>query len=280
MGVDLNSLVSQYLTPQIVSQIASTAGVDPDSAQKLIDGAIPSVLASLGGAIAAPGGAQKVSDAISNADPDILTKLTGALGSGQLQTLDDGARALSGLIGANGLSGLANALGQHAGIPPEAAQSAVGAVSQAVIGVIGQQDPSNWSDPAAIANFLASQKGSIMAALPSGLSTLLGSSGLLAGLGGAGAAAASKMTAAASSATSSMANAASAARATASSSVNQAQSAASGSGLPTWLIVLILIVIAAAVAFYFMKKKEEKPSASFGVPAIEMTLAPSAAVAG
>lgn len=265
MGLDLNSLVSEYLTPQAVSQIASTAGVDPEFAQKLISGAIPSVLASLGAAVAAPGGARTISDAISNADPDLLTKLTTALGAENLQMLDDGAKALSGLIGANKLSALANALGQYAGIPPEAARSALGAVSQAVIGVIGQQDPSNWSDAASIASFIASQKDSIMAALPPGLSSMLGASGLLAGLGGLGAAATTRATSAASSATGA-----------ASSAMGQAQSAASGSGMPTWLIAVIVIVVIAAAAFYYFKKKDEKPAASLGPATIELTLAPAA----
>jgi hypothetical protein len=278
MAIDLISLVSRYLTPQLISQIASVAGVDPDSANKLISGAIPAVLASLGGAIAAPGGAQKVSDAISNADPDLLTKLSSALGSGQLSVLNEGATALSGLIGAKGLSGLASALGQHADIPPEAAQSAVGAVSQAVFGVIGQQDPSNWSDPAAITNFIASQKNSILAALPPGLSTLLNSSGLLAGLSGFGAAAAAKATSAASSAASSATAAASRAATTASSGVREAESA--GSGFPSWLIWLIVLAVLAAIAWYFWEKHEEKPAATFGPTTIEFALAPPGAAAG
>ena len=271
MGVDLNSLVSQYLTPQVVSQIASTAGVDPDSAQKLISGAIPAVLASLGGAIALPGGAQKVSDAISNADPDMLTKMSTALGSGDVGPLDAGANALGSLIGTDGLSKLANALGDHAGIPPEAAQSAVGAVSQAVIGVIGQQDPSNWSDSASIANFIASQKSSILAALPGNLSSALGASTLL---GGLGAAAAAKMTQAASSATATASNAASSAMRSASAPMQQAQSAASGSGFPMWLIVIIVLAIIAGVGYYFYMQKEKAmaPKASMAPGFIELAL--------
>ena len=267
MAVDLNSLVSQYLTPQVVSQIASTAGVDPDSAQKLISGAIPAVLASLGGAIAAPGGAQKVSDAISNADPDMLAKLNTALGSGDVGPLDAGSSALGSIIGADGLSKLANALGDHAGIPPEAAQSAVGAVSQAVIGVIGQQDPSNWSDASSIAGFIASQKSSILAALPSGLSSAIGASSLLAGVG---AAATAKVTQAAS-------NAAASVTRTASAPMQQAQAAASGSGFPSWLIVLIVIAIAAGVGYYFYMQKEKAaaPKASLAPATIELTLADS-----
>jgi Bacterial protein of unknown function (DUF937) len=280
MAIDLISLVSRYLTPQLIGQIASVAGVDPDAVNKLISGAIPAVLASLGGAIAAPGGAQKVSDAVSNADPDLLTKLSSALGSGNLSMLNAGATALSGLIGARGLSALSGALGQHADIPPEAAQSAVGAVSQAIFGVIGQQDPSNWSDPAAITNLIASQKNAITAALPPGLSTLLNSSGLLAGLGGLGAAAAAKATSAAAPATSSASTAASRAATSVSSGVQQAQSAASGSGFPSWLIWVIVIVIIAAIAWYFWQKKEEKPAATFGPATIEFALNPSVAAIG
>lgn len=263
MGVDLNSLVSQYLTPQLVSQIAATAGVDPDVAQKLVSAAVPAVLASLGGALAAPGGAQKLSDAVSNADPDLLAKLTSALGAGQLQTLNDGAAALSGLIGANELSNLSNALGQLVGVPPEAAQPALGAVGQAVIGVIGQQDPSNWSDANAIANLAAGQKGAVAAALPSGLSQALGSSGLFAGLSGAGAAAAARESAATPSAPPAPA---------------PVSSPASGSGFPMWAIVLIVIVVVAAIAYWYMHhKKAEKPTAAMAPATIELVMLPGAA---
>ena len=181
------------------------------------------------------------------------------------------ADALGSLIGTDGLSKLANALGDHAGIPPEAAQSAVGAVSQAVIGVIGQQDPSNWSDSASIANFIASQKSSILAALPGNLSSALGASTLL---GGLGAAAAAKMTQAASSATATASNAASSAMRSASAPMQQAQSAASGSGFPMWLIVIIVLAIIAGVGYYFYMQKEKAmaPKASMAPGFIELAL--------
>ena len=75
MAINLVSLVSQFLTPQMVGSLARALGVNEAVAQKLVAAAVPAILASLGTAAAAPGGAQKVSDAISNSDPDILTKL-------------------------------------------------------------------------------------------------------------------------------------------------------------------------------------------------------------
>jgi hypothetical protein len=250
MSIDLNRLVSQYLTPQLVGQIASTAGVDPDAAQKLVSGATPAVLASLA---AAPGGAQKLADAVSNADPDLLAKLTSALGAGQLPLLDEGAKALGGLIGADRLTALANALGQHADIPPEAAQSALGAIGQAVIGVIGQQDPSTWSDAGAIATLLAGQRNAVAAALPPALSTVLGSSGGLAGVTPA-------------------APRATAAAPPASSPTGQARPASGGLGLPIWAIVLVVIVVLVAIYWFMNRQKPEKPAASLAPATIELAL--------
>ncbi len=256
MGVDLNGLVSRYLNPQRVGQIASTAGVDPDVAQKLVGGAVPAVLASLSGALAAPGGAQRIYDAVANADPDTLGKLSAALGAGQLQALTDGANALGGLIGANALTSLANALAQYVGVPAEAAQPALGAVGQAVIGVIGQQDPSNWSDPNALANVFAAQRGAIAAALPSALSHLLG----------AAAAAASPAPASAPPAP---------------SSPSPAPSAARGPSFPIWAIVLVVVIALAALAYWYVHhRKAEKPTAALAPATIELTALPGDSVFG
>ena len=86
MAINLVSLVSQFLTPQTVGGLARALGINEAVAQKLAAAAIPAILASLATAAAAPGGAQKVSDAVSNSDPDILTKLTGAITGGNTQS--------------------------------------------------------------------------------------------------------------------------------------------------------------------------------------------------
>ena len=188
MAINLVSLVSQFLTPQLVSTLARALGVNEAVAQKVVAAAVPAILASLGTAAAAPGGAQKVSDAISMSDPDILTKLSGAITGGNTRFLNEGATLLSGLLGGGGLSSLAGALSQFSGAPHPATQTLLGTTTQAAVGTIGQQDPSNWSDPSAILSMLNSQKDAISAALPPELSKALGASGLLAGLGGAAAA--------------------------------------------------------------------------------------------
>src|SRR5271167_3543451 len=94
MAINLVSLVQQFLTPQMVGSLARAVGVNEAVAQKLVAAAVPAILAALGTAAAAPGGAQKVSDVISNSDPDLLTKLSGALTSGNPQLLNEGSNLL------------------------------------------------------------------------------------------------------------------------------------------------------------------------------------------
>jgi len=269
MAINLVSLVSQFLTPQLVGGLARALGINEAVAQKLVAAAVPTILASLGTAAAAPGGAQKVSDAVSMSDPDILTKLSGAITGGNTRFLNEGGGLLNNLLGGGGLSSLTGALSQYSGAPQPATQSLLGTVAHAAVGTIGQQDPSNWSDPSAILSMLNSQKSAISAALPPEVSKLLGASGLLAGLGGAAAAATQTATStvsnAATAASSTVSSAASSAARSAESAARTAQAAASrvptppapsSSGFPMWAIILIVIVVLLAI-WWFMTHNEK-----------------------
>jgi cobalamin biosynthesis Mg chelatase CobN len=249
MAINLVSLVSQFLTPQLVGSLARAVGVNEAVAQKLVAAAIPTILAALATTAAAPGGAQKLADAVSNSDPDLLSKLTGAISGGNVSALSEGANLLSGLLGGSGLSSVVGALSQFSGAPQGAAQSVVGAVAQSAVGTIGQQDPSNWSDASSIASMLSSQKSAISAALPPELSKALGATGLLAGLGSLGAAAAQTASSTVSSATSA-----------ASAAANRAQAASSSSGFPMWAIILLVIIVLAAIWWFMTQNKQPEPA--------------------
>ncbi len=289
MAINLVSLVSQFLTPQLVGGLARALGIDEAVAQKLVAAAVPAILASLGTAAAAPGGAQKVSDAVSISDPDILTKLSGAVTGGNTRFLNEGGALLSNLLGGGGLSSLTGALSQFSGAPQPATQTLLGTVMHAAVGTIGQQDPSNWSDPSAILSMLNSQKGAISAALPPEVSKLLGASGLLAGLGGAAAAATQTATATVSSAATAASSAASSAARSAESAAKSAQAAAarvpaaaasSSSGFPMWAIILIVIVVLLAIWWYMThNQKPAEPAKTGQLAPIEYALlaAPSPA---
>jgi hypothetical protein len=266
MAINLVSLISQFLTPQLIGTLARSLGVNEAVAQKVVAAAIPTILASLGTAAAAPGGAQKISDAISNSDPDILTKLTQAASGGNTRFLNEGSTLLGGLLGGGGLASLAGAISQFSGAPQPATQTLLGTATQAAVGTIGQQDPSNWSDPSAILSMLNSQKDAISAALPPELSRALGASGLLAGLGGLGAAAAGAAAGATRTATSAVSSAATTASSAAGSAARSAESAVrsvpaaapSSSGFPMWAIILIVVVVLLAI-WWFMTQNQKPP---------------------
>ena len=93
MAINLVSLVSQFLTPQLVGSLARAVGVNEAVAQKLVAAAIPTILAALATTAAAPGGAQKLADAVSNSDPDLLSKLTGAISGGNVSALSEGGES-------------------------------------------------------------------------------------------------------------------------------------------------------------------------------------------
>jgi hypothetical protein len=277
MAINLVSLVSQFLTPQLVGGLARALGINEAVAQKLVAAAVPAILASLGTAAAAPGGAQKVSDAVSMSDPDILTKLSGAITGGNTRFLNEGGTLLSGLLGGGGLSSLTGALSQFSGAPQPATQALLGTITHATVGTIGQQDPSNWSDPSAILSMLNSQKSAISAALPPELSRALGASGLLAGLGAAAAGvtqtAASTVSSAASASSSTASSAASSAARAAEAAAKTAQTAASriptppaptSSGFPMWAIILIVIVVLLAIWWFMTQNQKPAEPAKTG----------------
>jgi hypothetical protein len=262
MAINLVSLVSQFLTPQVVGSLARSIGVNEAVAQKLVAAAVPTILGSLGTAAAAPGGAQRLSDAISNSDPDILSKIGQAASGGNTRFLNEGSTLLNGLLGGGGLSSLVGALSQYSGAPHPATQTLLGAATHAAVGTIGQQDPSTWSDASSILSLLNSQKGAISAALPPELSRALGASGLLAGLGAAGAAAAQTAASTTSTAASTATSAASSAARSAESAARSAQAAATStsSGFPMWAIILIVILVLLAIWWFMTQRHEQEPA--------------------
>src|SRR5215468_10088055 len=185
MAVNLVSLITQFLTPDMIGRIASALGLDRTNTQTAIAAAVPGLLAGLSGVAAQPGGAQKLIEAV--------RQQTGALGSfanmigaaGQSSLIEKGSQILSSLLGGRDQTALAGAVGKYAGLGQNASGSLLGVLAPIVMGTIGQQQGTRSLDANGIANLLASQKDNIAAALPAGFSNLLGGTGLLDALGGA-----------------------------------------------------------------------------------------------
>ena len=75
MAVNLNSIVTQLLTPDVIAQIASFLGIDKSAAQKAAGATIPTILASVSDLVGTPAGANQLSKLLSQqqgGSPDLL----------------------------------------------------------------------------------------------------------------------------------------------------------------------------------------------------------------
>jgi hypothetical protein len=183
---NLVSMVSQFLTPDMVARIASAFGFDRRTLQKAIDGAIPSLLAAFSSIAGQPGGPQKLADAATQ-QIDTLNSFPAIIGSGRQSSFSQqGLQMLGSLLGSGGQIALTGAISKFVGIGQGASGSLLGMLAPVVMGMIAkQQGTAENIDPGKIASLLSDQKDNIAAALPSGLGSLLAGTGVLDSLGGA-----------------------------------------------------------------------------------------------
>ena len=185
MATNLISEMAQFLSPEIVARIASGLGLDKTSTQKAASAAVPGLLATLISLVSKPQGAAKLNDAVAKQEAGVLSSLASVIGqSGQKALIDNGASALSSLLGGKTVSGLSSALGQFAGIGESGSKNLMGLLGPAVLGVLGHQQRSSGLDASGLAKLLTSQKDSVLAALPSGFSKHLSGTDILDSLTG------------------------------------------------------------------------------------------------
>jgi len=182
MATNLVTLIMQFLTPDMIGRIANTLGVGRSDTATAVDAAVPALLAALTGVATQPGGPQKLANAAKQ-ETGVLDRFGSMLGGGgQTSFVDRGSQMLSSLLGDRDQSALANAVGKYSGLQTGPSSSLLGALVPVVMGTIAQQQGGRV-DAGSIANLLTNQKDNIAAALPSGLSRLLGGTDLLEPLG-------------------------------------------------------------------------------------------------
>jgi Bacterial protein of unknown function (DUF937) len=178
MSVNLVSLVSEFLTPDLISRIGASLGLDRSLVGRAAIALGPAILGSLSHAASTPEGARKLANTVSQQSPSILDTLGSMIGGAGQQTLvKDGVNTLSLLLGGSGVSALAGAVGRLTGIPQGASSSLIGMLTPAVLGVLGKQQAAQGLDASGLARLLAAQKDNISAALPAGFGDMLRASG-------------------------------------------------------------------------------------------------------
>jgi hypothetical protein len=247
MANDLVSLVMRFLTPDVIARIAAALGLDRNKAATAIAAAVPGVLAALSGAAAQPGGAQKVADAAKQ-QTGKLEDLARMLGTeGQNSVIDNGSQMLSSLLGSTNKDAISGAVVKFAGVGQGGANSLLGMLAPAVMGIIAKQQGPRGLDASGIASLLAGEKDNIAAALPAGFGKLLAGTGLLDSLGGAAKTATST-------ASQTVQAAASTTRGLANSAQRVAETAPSFSR--NWQYWVIPLLVVAAALIYLFSRSE------------------------
>ena len=265
MADSLVDLILGVVDPDVVTKLAAGTGMNPVTAQNAVSAAVPAILGGIASTVASGDGARRIADAVANQDPAIMDNLAASAGTaGQSALSMDGTKLLGTLIGTQKLESIASAIASANGTAPAAVKSLMGYLTPVTLGVIGQQDPSTWSDGAAIAASFAAQKSNIAEAMPAGLAAAMGGAG--AALGTAGAALGT-----ATSAASAGINRIGAAASSAASNVapvappmRDTQAREPSGGLPSWIWIALAVVVLGALAWYFTRsgtpKMAEKPA--------------------
>jgi hypothetical protein len=237
MAVNLVTLVSQFLTPDLIATIARVLGLDSSVASKALGAAVPALLGSLAGAASTSEGSRRLFDAVTSQRPGALEGVAAALGgAGKDGLIQNGTSMLSSLLGGSAVPALAGAVGKYAGLGQGAGSSLLGLLVPVVMGALGQQKAASGLDASGLAQLLSSQKSNIAAALPAGVADALRAAGLpgFSGIAATGA------------------QAARAAR----PNVAQIASAAK-SGVPVWAKWVIPLIALAAIALWFLGRGAE-----------------------
>jgi sporulation protein YlmC with PRC-barrel domain len=185
MYANIISAVSQFLTPELIGKMGSVAGIsDRTVTQNAVGAAVPAILSGLANLASKPEGARQLSDAIAKQSPPTLGNLASV---GQLA--DTGKSLLSSLLGIGSFGGLANTLARFVGAGDGGIRSLLGMLTPVILGVLGREAGAGANG---LTQLLASQKDSFAAAMPTGFSDLLKTSGFF-DRAGAPAAAASRV---------------------------------------------------------------------------------------
>jgi hypothetical protein len=176
MSGNILSAVSEFLTPELVSRMASAAGIsDAALAQRAVGTAAPAILSGMANLVAKPRGAQSLADAIAKQSPNMLDTLASTIGSsGRLA--DVGQQMLTSLFGARSFGSLASTVGKFVGLGDGPVNALLGMLTPAILGVLGREGGAGVTG---LTQLFSSQKDQIAAAMPSGLSDALRASGFL-----------------------------------------------------------------------------------------------------
>ncbi len=183
MSVNLIELVKGQLGDTVLDQLGTMLGESVDNTRNAIDAGVPTILGSIVDKVSSDSNAGgMLSGVLDDLDDGIADDFTSFLQPDKQESLlEQGGGLLSNLLGDN-MGSVIDMISKFSGIGSKSSSSLLGMVLPLVLGFISKQRSAGGLDQDGVMNLLSSQKDNISAAMPSGMTDLLGQSGIMSGL--------------------------------------------------------------------------------------------------
>lgn len=171
--------VKGFLTPDAVRSASTLVGESESSTRQTLTGAVPSVLSGLIGMASSKDGANNLAGLIRDGGYSSVIDNVRSLFSGGSATnsmLSGGPQLLGTIFGGRS-SAIVDALGKSGGVSSSSATKLMSLAAPLVLGVLGKRAAAQNLNASGLASSLLGEKSEIAAALPSGLSQILGAAG-------------------------------------------------------------------------------------------------------
>jgi OmpA-OmpF porin, OOP family len=173
----LLELVQETLTPDVVGRVSNLVTETVPATEAAFGRAAPAVLAAVFNNVSTPGGAERICALITDGGwgGDFLNTLGSRLGGGggSSSLLAAGAQLVAALFGGKA-DGLAEQIASAAGVQRSSASTILSLAAPIVMSVLGKQMTARGLGAAGLSTLLAGERSSLIGALPSGMSGLLG----------------------------------------------------------------------------------------------------------
>lgn len=173
MSINLLELVKDQVTGQLAKQASSFLGESESSVTTALGGILPTLLGSAIQKSSTPTGAQGLMDIIGKLDLNSLGDIAGLFGGGSSSVnglLNSGGGIIESLLG-NKTNGIIDVISNLSGMKSGSTSSLLKLAAPFLMGVIGKQVKGKGIS--FLTEMLAGQKGSVNAALPAGLGSLM-----------------------------------------------------------------------------------------------------------
>ncbi|HMX41503.1 MAG TPA: OmpA family protein [Saprospiraceae bacterium] len=174
----LDSL-KNYITPELISRVASSLDENEVNTGKAISGLAPTILAGLLGKTGDSGAMGQIFNLVSKVKPDILNDLGSLIGGGNLSHNDpkDASGHLLGMLFGPKVPAINQAISSFSGVKSSSTSSLMGLVGPLVMGLLNKRIGNEGLNLSGFTNLLLGERSNILGALPAGLGSILGLAG-------------------------------------------------------------------------------------------------------